>query len=70
MAPDAKLIALKVCTAENTCPDFAIAQALEYALDPKENGSLEGMVDVVNLSLGLPHFNPYFDFISKMLEDM
>ena len=71
VAPHAKLVALKVCsTAGHTCPDFAIAQAIEYALDPKGDGSREGGVDVINLSLGLPYFSPYYDFISKLLEDV
>ena len=71
VAPQALLMALKVCsTTGHTCPDFAIAQAIEYALDPKGDGSREGGVDVINLSLGLPYFSPYYDFISKLLEDV
>jgi len=70
VAPNAKLMALKVCsTIGHTCPDFAIAQALEYALDPNGDGNMEDKVDIINLSLGLPYFSPYYDFISKMLEE-
>lgn len=71
IAPDAQLLALKVCsTIGHTCPDFAIAQGLEYAMDPKGDGSMDGRVDVINLSLGLPYYSPYYDFISKILEDI
>jgi subtilisin family serine protease len=69
VAPDAQLIALKVCvTGGNLCPDFAIAQALEYALDPNGDNATDDRVDIINLSLGLPFFSPYVDFISKMME--
>ena len=71
VAPEAQLLALKVCTTQtNACPDFAIARALEYALDPNGDGNTDDKVDIVNLSLGLPHFSPYHDFISKMLEEV
>ena len=53
IAPDAQLIACKVCTSDTgTCPGFAVVQALEYALDPNEDGSMDDKVDIINLSLG------------------
>ena len=53
VAPDAQLIACKVCTSDTgTCPGFAVVQALEYALDPNEDGNMDDKVDIVNLSLG------------------
>jgi Subtilase family len=71
VAPKAELFALKVCsTISGTCPDFAVSQALEYALDPNGDGSIDDRVDIINLSLGLMWFSPYYDLISKMLEDM
>lgn len=53
VAPDAQLIACKVCTSDTgTCPGCAVIQALEYALDPNEDGNMDDKVDIVNLSLG------------------
>jgi glutaredoxin-related protein len=71
VAPKAELLALKVCSLQGgTCPDFAVSQALEYALDPNGDGLIDDRVDIVNLSLGLQWFSPYYDLISKMLEDV
>ena len=53
MAPGAQLYAVKVCSAVATsCSGVAILQALDYALDPNQDGDLSDAVDVVNMSLG------------------
>ena len=53
MAPGAQLYALKVCSAVSTsCSGLAILQALDYSLDPNQDGDLSDAVDVVNMSLG------------------
>jgi len=53
MAPGAQLIGVKVCSAVATsCSGLAILQALDYALDPNQDGDLSDAVDVVNMSLG------------------
>ena len=62
MAPDAKLIAAKVCGTTTGCPLFALVQGLEYAVETE--------ADIVNLSLGLPFISPYYSFIAKLLEDV
>ncbi|CAB9525909.1 Peptidase S8 and S53 subtilisin kexin sedolisin [Seminavis robusta] len=70
VAPNVELLALKVCTTSGTtCPDFAISLGLEYALDPDGDGELNP-VDIINLSLGLQWFSPYYDVISTMLESI
>jgi subtilisin family serine protease len=50
MAPDASLYALKVFGCEGST-DVTI-QALEWAMDPNGDGSIDDHLDVVNLSLG------------------
>ena len=53
MAPGAQLYAVKVCSAVSTsCSGLAILQALDYSLDPNQDGDLSDAVDVVNMSLG------------------
>ncbi len=53
VAPGAKLLAVKVCSAVSTsCSDVAIVEAIDFALDPNGDGDLSDAVDVMNLSLG------------------
>lgn len=53
MAPGAKLVAVKVCSAVATsCNGVALLKGVDYALDPNGDGSLQDAVDVINLSLG------------------
>lgn len=53
VAPDAKLYAVKVCSAVATsCNGVAILQGFDFALDPNGDGDMEDAVDVINLSLG------------------
>lgn len=53
IAPDAKIVAVKVFSDEaaNTNSQ-AIADGIDYALDPNQDGSIDDHVDVMNLSLG------------------
>ncbi len=50
MAPDAELYALKVFGCEGST-DVTV-QAIEWAMDPNGDGSIDDHLDVVNLSLG------------------
>ncbi|MBD1584465.1 S8 family serine peptidase [Pseudoalteromonas sp. S16_S37] len=50
IAPDASILAYKVCT--KTCPVSAILQALEHALDPDGDPSTDDGADIINMSLG------------------
>jgi subtilisin family serine protease len=55
VAPEAKLLALKVCSAvASSCSGIAIAQAYDYLLDPDGDDviNVDALPDVVNMSLG------------------
>jgi minor extracellular serine protease Vpr len=53
VAPGASLYAYKVCSAVTTaCSGVALLQALDRALDPNDDGSMDDAVDVINMSLG------------------
>lgn len=53
MAPDAKLLAVKVCSAvSSSCSGVALLQGVEYALDPNGDGRIWDAADIINLSLG------------------
>lgn len=53
VAPGAKLVAVKVCSAVATsCSGIALLKGVDYALDPNGDGDTSDAVDVMNLSLG------------------
>ncbi len=53
VAPGARLMAVKVCSAVSTsCSGVALLQAVDFALDPNGDGNLADRADVLNLSLG------------------
>lgn len=53
MAPGAKLLAVKVCSAvSSSCNGVALLKGVDFALDPDGNGDFSDAVDVMNLSLG------------------
>ena len=52
VAPGAELYAIKVFGAKGSTSDSVVMAGLEYAADPKGDGSTSGQLDVVNLSLG------------------
>lgn len=53
MAPDASLLAVKVCSAVATsCSGIALLQGMDFALDPNGDGDTSDAVDVINMSLG------------------
>ncbi len=51
VAPDAKIIAIKV-SGGNGSGTSLIADAIDFALDPNQDGSIDDHVDVINMSLG------------------
>lgn len=56
VAPGAKLVAIKVCSAvSGSCSGLALLNGVEFALDPNGDGDLSDAVDVMNLSLGLSY---------------
>ena len=53
VAPGAKLVAVKVCSAVATsCSGIALLQGMDYAIDPNGDGDTSDAVDVINMSLG------------------
>lgn len=56
VAPEASLLAVKVCSAVATsCSGVALLQGMDYVLDPNDDGDISDAADVVNLSLGSPY---------------
>jgi subtilisin family serine protease len=53
VAPGASLYAVKVCSAvASACSGVALLEAIDFALDPNGDGSMEDAVDIINMSLG------------------
>ena len=53
VAPDVKLISIKVCSAVSTsCNGNAMLQGIEYAVDPNGDGSIDDAADIINMSIG------------------
>lgn len=53
VAPGAKLMAIKACSAIATsCNGIALLKAIDFALDPNGDGSIDDAVDIINMSLG------------------
>ena len=53
MAPGAKLMAVKVCSAvSSSCNGIALLKGMDFALDPNGDGDTSDAVDVINMSLG------------------
>jgi subtilisin family serine protease len=68
VAPDAKLLAVKVCSAvSSACSGLALLQGIEFSLDPNRDGDLSDAVDVINLSLG-SSYGQREDDVSAALE--
>jgi len=52
VAPDASLLAVKVCDEHGSCPTTDIIEGLEYTLDPDGDPNTDDKVDIINMSLG------------------
>jgi hypothetical protein len=71
VAPEVDLVAVKVCvTMGESCPDFAVILGIEYALDPKDNGTMDGKVDILNFSLGVARTSGYYSVVAKAMDDI
>jgi subtilisin family serine protease len=56
VAPDAKLLAIKVCSQITTsCSGVAMIQGMDFALDPNGDGSTADRADAINVSIGGPY---------------
>ncbi|HZF16952.1 MAG TPA: S8 family serine peptidase [Steroidobacteraceae bacterium] len=65
VAPDAKLYAVKVCSATSTsCSGVALIEGMEFAVDPNGDGDASDHVDIVNMSLGSNYGQPFDDDLS------
>ena len=59
LAPNAKLYALKACSARTSaCNGAAVLQAIDWALDPNNDGDMSDAVDVINMSFGSLYGQP------------
>ncbi|HEY6559478.1 MAG TPA: S8 family serine peptidase [Polyangiaceae bacterium] len=54
VAPDANILAYKVCDHQGNCPTSAILAGIERATDPNDDGTTSDHASVINLSLGGP----------------
>jgi subtilisin family serine protease len=53
VAPDARLLAAKACSAVATsCSGIALLLAMDFSLDPNGDGDISDAADVINMSLG------------------
>lgn len=53
VAPEASLLAVKVCSAVSTsCNGVALLRGMDFALDPNGDGDIGDAADVINMSLG------------------
>jgi minor extracellular serine protease Vpr len=53
VAPEASLLAVKVCSAVSTsCNGVALLRGMDFALDPNGDGDISDAADVINMSLG------------------
>ncbi|HUQ34061.1 MAG TPA: S8 family serine peptidase, partial [Pyrinomonadaceae bacterium] len=58
VAPDASILAYKVCNSSGSCGGSDIISAIDYATDPNRDGDLSDHVDVASMSLGGLGGNP------------
>ena len=70
VAPAAKLYALKVCSAPATsCSGVALLQAMDFALDPNNDGRIRDRVDIINMSLGSSYGQAFDDDLSLAVDN-
>lgn len=70
VAPDAQLYALKVCSAVATsCSGVALIQGMDFAVDPDQDGDTDDAADIINMSLGAPYGQAFFDDLSQAVEN-
>jgi len=70
VAPDSELYAVKVCSSVSTsCSGVALIQGMDFAVDPNGDGSTNDAVDIINMSLGSPYGQVFFDDLSQAVEN-
>ena len=69
-APGAKLYAVKVCSSvSSSCSGVAMAEGVDFALDPDNTGTLNNAVDIISMSIG-GAFGQREDDVSEMFTDV
>jgi len=69
VAPGAKLLAIKVCSAVSTsCSGIALLQGMDFAVDPNGDGLTNDHADIINMSLGSPYGQPNDDDLVAAVE--
>jgi len=65
-APGAQLYAVKVCSSlSSDCSGVAMAEGIDFALDPNNTGTLNNAVDIISMSIG-GSFGQREDDVSEM----
>jgi len=69
-APGAQLYAVKVCSSvSSSCSGVAMAEGIDFALDPNNTGTLNNAVDIISMSIG-GAFGQREDDVSEMFTDV
>jgi subtilisin family serine protease len=69
-APGAQVYAVKVCSSvSSSCSAIAMAEGIDFALDPTNSGTLNNAVDIISMSIG-GSFGQREDDISEMFTDV
>lgn len=69
VAPKVRLYALKVCSAVSTsCSDVGLLQAVDWAVDPNNNGKTADHLDILNMSLGSDYGSAFIDELSLAVD--
>jgi hypothetical protein len=69
-APLAQLYAVKVCSSVSaSCSGVAMAEGIDFALDPTNTGTLNNAVDIISMSIG-GSFGMREDDVSEMFTDV
>ena len=69
-APGAQLYAVKVCSSvSSSCSGVAMAEGVDFALDPTNSGTLNNAVDIISMSIG-GSFGMREDDVSEMFTDV
>ena len=70
MAPDAQLVGVRTCASfAPNCSGVALLQAMDFALDPFETGTVDEPVDIINMSLGANYGVAFDDDLSFAVDN-
>ncbi|MDP8958472.1 MAG: S8 family serine peptidase [Actinomycetota bacterium] len=70
VAPGAEVYAIKVCSSVSpSCSGVALMRAMDLAVDPNGDGATDDHVDIINMSLGAPYGQAFYDDLSQAVEN-